>query len=112
MDTLYEALRSEIEEALTNRNRDDLRDKVALLNDDQIGEAQALMVDHVERLLDGVETNRTGPFTHEELAALGQALADLATAPGHLVRIADKLHAEFQAAYEARYANPSTELES
>lgn len=50
--TLYPKLREEIAEALVNRNRDDLAQRLDELDDDAVRDAEALMVDHVEALLD------------------------------------------------------------
>lgn len=50
--TLYSRLRKEIEEALVNRNRDDIAHLVYGLSDDSIHEGERLMVDEIEGQLD------------------------------------------------------------
>ena len=50
--TLYATLRSEIAEALVNRNRSDLAARLHELDDDAIHEAERLMIDNIEQVLD------------------------------------------------------------
>lgn len=52
MTTLYALLRNEIAEALGNRNRSDLADRLGSLDDDAIRDAATLMVDAIEEQLD------------------------------------------------------------
>lgn len=51
--TLYTDLRAAIAEALTNRNRGDLAERIDRLTDDEIHECERLMVDRAETLLEG-----------------------------------------------------------